>query len=249
MGAGAPPDEPPEGPGRERSTAGAEPGPLGGVERPRIGRRPDRPTVKDVAEVAEVSRSAASRALSGTGYVGQEARRRVLAAAAELGYVPHVTGRHLKDRVSACVGVLTLDVRRAEEAAVVAGVCAAAREGGLATMVADLAGRSLDALEALRDFVAFGVAGTVLCPVSAEPVAYLSRYGVPTVEVGHRFAPGRSDAVVILPVAAAGSGGGRGWGVTPEEAAGMGRGAVGLLLRRLEEPGRPVEVLRRPARR
>lgn len=245
MGAGA---RPAEGSASGRSAAGADPGPAGVVERPRVCRPPGRPTVKDVAALAEVSRSAASRALSGSGYVGQEARRRVLAAAAELGYVPHATARHLKDRVSACVGVLTLDVRRAEEAAVVAGVCAAAREGGLATMVADLAGRSLDALEALRDFVAFGVAGTVLCPVSAEPVGYLARYGVPTVEVGHRFAPGRSDAVVVPPGAVLGQGGARDLGVTPEEAARMGRQAVGLLLRRIEEPGRPVEVIGRPRR-
>jgi hypothetical protein len=160
--------------------------------------------------------------------------------------VPHVTARHLKERVSACVGVLTLDLRRAEEAAVVAGVCSAARESGLATMVADLAGRPLDALEALRDFVAFGVAGTVLCPVSAEPVAYLARYGVPTVEVGHRFAPGRSDAVVVPAGAANGLDGVRALRVAPDEAAGMGRQAVALLLRRFEEPARPVEVVDGP---
>ncbi|WP_225753512.1 LacI family DNA-binding transcriptional regulator [Actinotalea sp. Marseille-Q4924] len=197
-----------------------------------------RPTVKDVAALAGVSRSAASRALSGTGYVGQESRRRVLEAAAELGYVPHMSARYLKDRVSRCVGVLTLDVRRPEDAAVVAGVCAAARESGLATMVADLAGRPLDALEALRDFVAFGVAGSVLCPVSVEPVAYLSGYAVPVVEVGRQFAPGRCDAVV-----AGGERRATGLLVDPDEAVAMGREAVALLLRRFEEPARPVEVV------
>ncbi|EYR63689.1 hypothetical protein N866_18940 [Actinotalea ferrariae CF5-4] len=201
---------------------------------------PVRPTVKDVAALAGVSRSAASRALSGSGYVGQESRRRVLDAAAELGYVPHLTARHLKDRVSRCVGVLTLDLRRAEDAAVVAGVSAAAREAGLATMVADLGGHPLDALEALRDFVAFGIAGAVLCPVSGEPAAYLSRYGVPVVEVGHRFAGGTCDAVVV-----GSDGAGRGLGVTADEAGDMGRDAVGLLLRRFEDPARGVEVVRR----
>lgn len=208
----------------------------------RVGERA-RPTIKDVAARAGVSRSAASRALGGSGYVGEESRRRVLAAAADLGYVPNMTARYLKDRVSGWVGVLTLDLRRAEDAAVVAGVSAAAREGGLATMVADLGGRPVDALAALRDFVAFGVAGTVLCPVSAEAVAYLSRYAVPSVEVGHRFAPGRCDAVVVGRDDVA-----RGLQVTADEAVAMGREAVSLLLRRLEEPDRPVEVVRRSRR-
>lgn len=190
-----------------------------------------RPTVKDVAALAAVSRSAASRALSGVGYVGQDARRRVLDAAAQLGYVPHMTARYLKDRVSRCVGVLCLDLREPADAAVVAGVCAAAREEGLATMVADLGGRRLDALEGLRDFVAFGVAGVVVAPVSAEPVAYLERYGIPVVEVSRRFAPDRRDAVVRR-----GAGG-------PEVDKEMGRAAVGLLVRRFVGPHAPVELV------
>ena len=192
---------------------------------------PQRPTVKDVAARAEVSRSAASRALSGSGYVSQDARRRVLAAAADLGYVPHMTARYLKDRVSRCVGVLCLDLQDPDDAAVVAGVCAAAREEGLATMVADLGGRPLDALEGLRDFVAFGAAGVVVAPVSPEPVAYLARYAVPVVEVGRRFAPDRCDAVVRR----------AGGGVAASRE--MGRAAVGLLVRRFLVPARPVELV------
>lgn len=192
---------------------------------------PQRPTVKDVAARAGVSRSAASRALGGSGYVGQDARRRVLTAAAELGYVPHLTARYLKDRVSRCIGVLCLDLQAPDDAAVVAGVCAAARLEGLATMVADLGGRPLDALEGLRDFVAFGVAGVVVLPVSSEPVAYLARYGIPVVEVGRRFAPDRSDAVVDAVVrgrggargAAGGVGGGVGGGVEGGLARGLAR--------------------------
>lgn len=190
-----------------------------------------RPTVKDVAALAAVSRSAASRALSGTGYVSQDARRRVLEAAARLGYVPHMSARYLKDRVSRCLGVLCLDLQDPADAAVVAGVCAAAREEGLATMVADLGGRPLDALEGLRDFVAFGVAGVVVAPVSAEPVAYLGRYGIPVVEVGRRFAPDRCDAVVRR--------GAAGHDADRE----MGRAAVGLLVRRFVGLEGPAEVV------
>src|SRR5215218_7758017 len=129
------------------------------------GRRPgSRPTVKDIAALAGVSHSAASRALNGTGYVGARARERVLDVAAELGYVPHVTARYLKERVTRAVGVLVDDLRDPAQAALVAGVLAAARERGLATMLADRAAGAEPDRTGLLDFVAFGVAGVVVVP-------------------------------------------------------------------------------------
>lgn len=186
---------------------------------------PRRPTIKDVASLAGVSRSAASRALRDDGYVGERSRRRVLEAAAELGYVPHLTARHLKDRVSRCVGVLVLDLRDPAAAALVAGAYRAAREAGLATMLADLAGERADALTALRDFVAFGLAGAVLGPVSSEPASYLGRYGMPVVEVGERLAAVPCDAVV---------------GGDPHDA---GRAAVRSLVERFAEPDAPPRLV------
>ncbi|GGC17383.1 LacI family DNA-binding transcriptional regulator [Cellulomonas carbonis] len=187
-----------------------------------------RPTIKDVAQAAGVSRSAASRALRNDGYVGERSRRRVLEAAADLGYVPHVTARYLKEGVSRCVGVLVADLRDPDGAALAAGVARSARDAGLATMVADLAGRPGDALTCLTDFVAFGVAGAVLGPVSDEPATYLGRYGIPVVEVGERLATVPCDAVV---------------GGEPYDA---GREAVRCLLERFAEPDRPAAVVTLP---
>ena len=147
-------------------------------------RRPGhRPTIKDVAALAGVSSSAAVRAISGTGYVGERARQRVLAAAAELGYVPHVSARSLKTRVTRAVGVLVDDVRHPADAALLAGVLAAAAEHGLATMVADRAAAGRPVESVLQDFVAFSVAGVVCVPGTDEAVRYLTRYGIRAVEV------------------------------------------------------------------
>ncbi len=52
-------------------------------------------TLDDVATAARVSRSTASRVVRGTGPVSDEARRAVLAAVDELGYVPHPGARAL----------------------------------------------------------------------------------------------------------------------------------------------------------
>lgn len=154
-----------------------------------------RPTVRDIAIASGVSRSVASRALTGSGYVSDDARRRVLRAAAELDYVPHATAKHLKERVSRSIGVLVGDLRSPFDSGVTAGVSAAAHVGGFTTMLADLAGAT-DVRRALEHFVAFGVAGVVVTAPAPEPVHVLRRHDVPVVEVDHRLAARASDGVV-----------------------------------------------------
>jgi DNA-binding LacI/PurR family transcriptional regulator len=75
------------------------------------------------------------------------------------------------------------DLRDPAQAALVAGVLAAAREHGLATMLADRAAGAEPDRTGLLDFVAFGVAGVVVVPGPGNATEYLGRYGIPTVEL------------------------------------------------------------------
>src|SRR3954471_15203554 len=68
------------------------------------------PTLADLAREARTSASTASRALSGRGYVSADARRRLLAAADRLGYVPNASARTLKQRTRRVVGVVVSDL-------------------------------------------------------------------------------------------------------------------------------------------
>lgn len=183
-----PPSGPPE-PPVDRAPRDVLAGPTGTApdvaHRPVVGsgRRPGgRPTIKDVAALAGVSYSAASRALNGTGYVGARARARVMDVAAELGYVPHLTARYLKERVTPAVGLLVDDLRHPAQAAFAAGVLAAARERGLTTMLADRVVGPEPDRTGLLGFVAFGVAGVVVVPGPGGSTEHLARYGIPTVE-------------------------------------------------------------------
>ncbi len=63
------------------------------------------PTLRDVAKHAGVSITTASYVLNDTGNIGDETRKRVLAAADELNYHPNAFARHLKKRKTHTIGV------------------------------------------------------------------------------------------------------------------------------------------------
>jgi LacI family transcriptional regulator len=156
-----------------------------------------RATIRDVAEAAEVSRSTASRALTGRGYVAPVVRDRVRKAARELGYVPDATARHLRQQASASVGVLVSDLRNDFYASLAAGVSQQARKKQYTMMLSDDgASPDLEA-EAAEAFVAFRVAGVIVTPVSANIGGYLARHRIPVVEVDRQFSAGTCDAVVV----------------------------------------------------
>lgn len=156
---------------------------------------PGRVTIKEVAERAGVSRSTASRALAGTGYVAEPVRQRVRKAADDLGYVVDATARSLKQRSSRVIGVVVSDLRNAFYAELAYGAGERARRAGYTMLLMDDGGSADDELEAARAFVASRVAGVVLTPVAGDAVAFLQRQRVPVVEVDRVF--GDADAVVV----------------------------------------------------
>ncbi|UNX56276.1 LacI family transcriptional regulator [Georgenia sp. TF02-10] len=167
------------------------------ADRPTSAAPARRPTIRDIAAAARVSRSTASRALSGQGYVAQAARLRVEEAAQTLGYVPDATARHLRRRVSDSIGVVLSDLTNCFYAELAAGASQQARRRSYTMVLSDTAGLAADEVESARAFVGLRVAGVITTPVSAEAGAYLRGQHVPTVEVDRQFAEGVADAVVV----------------------------------------------------
>lgn len=156
-----------------------------------------RATIKEVAESAGVSRSTASRALAGNGYVAERVRIRVRESARELGYVVDATARSLKQRSSRTVGVLVSDLRNAFYADLASGAGKECRARGFTMMLIDDSGLPEDELEAAEAFVALRVVGVIGTPVSGSLTAFLRRQRTPVVEVDRQFAEGECDAVVV----------------------------------------------------
>lgn len=156
-----------------------------------------RATLRDVAETAGVSRSTASRALTGRGYVAESVREKVLSTAQQLGYVPDAMARTLKQQVSRSIGILVTDLRNQFYADLAAGVSHQAKASGYTTMLIDDGVSAEDDASIAEAFVALRVGGVIVTPTSAAVPAYLARHRIPMVEVDRQFGAGVNDAVVV----------------------------------------------------
>jgi DNA-binding LacI/PurR family transcriptional regulator len=156
-----------------------------------------RATIREVAEAAGVSRSTASRALTGHGYVAPVVRDRVRDVARSLGYVADATARHLRQQASRSIGVLVSDLSNPFYAGLAAGISQQARKRQYTMMLADDNGSPEVEAEAAETFVALRVAGVIVTPVSAAISTYLARQHVPVVEVDRQFSAGACDAVMV----------------------------------------------------
>jgi LacI family transcriptional regulator len=140
-------------------------------------------TIRDVAEAAGVSISTVSIALRNSGPVSASTRRKVLAAADAVGYVPNPLARGLRFGASHHLGFIAGDLTNPYAGAVLRVVERCAAAAGYTIIVVNSDGdpereaAALDVLEAQR------VAGILLNPVGYGP-AYrdrLRRVGRPMV--------------------------------------------------------------------
>jgi LacI family transcriptional regulator len=158
---------------------------------------PHTPTLADLPREAGTSRSTASRALSGRGYVSPDARDRLMAAAERLGYVPNASARTLKQRRSHVVGVIVSDLGNQFYARLAAGIEQVLRERGYHMVIVGDNSDGSEELTAARTFLAMHAPGVIITPGAPDATAFLLRRGVPVVEVDRRMSEQPCDAVVI----------------------------------------------------
>ena len=110
-------------------------------------------SLMDVASAAAVSKSLASRVLSGApeARVSAQTRQRVLDAAKELKYVPSHRARALRSSRSGALGLIVPDVNNAVFADLLAGVQARAQQAGMTVLLGQVerSDSGHDELEAL----------------------------------------------------------------------------------------------------
>ncbi|MFJ6654241.1 LacI family DNA-binding transcriptional regulator [Microbacterium sp. NPDC091313] len=160
--------------------------------------------IADVARLAGVSKSTASRALSGSGYVSDDTRRRVEHAASTLGYVPSTSAVSLATGRLQCIGVLMPTVSRWFFAEVLEGVQSALLEHDLDLTLYTASPGTAERRRILEDYLPRrrfdGLIAVGLEP-SDEERARLERLGRPVISIVG--APGIQDVVAIDDVHAA----------------------------------------------
>jgi LacI family transcriptional regulator len=154
-------------------------------------------TLADVAREAGTSASTASRALSGRGYVAPDVRKRLLAVADRLGYVPNLSARTLKQRTSRVVGVVVSELGNQFYAALAAGVEQTLREANYQMLLLGDNSDVAQELKGVRTFISMRAPGVIMTPVSNSAADLLVARGLPVVEVDRRLATSSCDAVVI----------------------------------------------------
>lgn len=107
-------------------------------------------TIRDVARRAQVSIASVSRALNGLGNVRQETRERVMAAAAELGYVPHAGARSLSLARAHAVGVVLPDLHGEFFSEFVRGMDREASRRGYVLLLSNIHDENEQSTNALR---------------------------------------------------------------------------------------------------
>jgi LacI family transcriptional regulator len=73
-------------------------------------RKKGRPTIRDVARLAQVAPITVSRVVNNSGYIGEETRRRVEAAIAQLNYIPNALSQSLRYQKTDMITLLVSDV-------------------------------------------------------------------------------------------------------------------------------------------
>lgn len=126
-----------------------------------------RVTVLDVAARAGVSAMTVSNVVNRVGKVGADTRTRVLAAIAELGYVPSQAARNLAGAAPARIGVLYADVESMFLSAALADASVAVAERGLQLLVR-CAGVGEVPEQAAQALVRSGADALLLMPPFAE---------------------------------------------------------------------------------
>jgi LacI family transcriptional regulator, galactose operon repressor len=154
-------------------------------------------TLADVAREAGTSASTASRALSGRGYVADDVRKRLLAAADRLGYVPNLSARTLKQRTSRVVGVVVSELSDPFYAALAHGIEQELRDAGYQMLLLGDNSDVGEELTGIRTFLSMRAPGVIMTPASSTAADLLVARGVPVVEVDRRLASASCDAVVI----------------------------------------------------
>lgn len=145
------------------------------------------PVLGDVARAADVSVPTVSRVLTGSKFVAQELRERVLKAVSDLGYRPNGAARATRSGKRSMVAVLTGATSNYGYSKTIEGIEKAARHSGMSVIIAVLESDAEDAVNTAIDLVlSQPVAGVIILEFDRPGLAAVKAFpkSIPLVIAG-----------------------------------------------------------------
>jgi LacI family transcriptional regulator len=138
-----------------------------------------------------------SRVLNNSGYVSAEARARVEAAVAELGYVPNTLGLSLRFKRTQTLALVVTDITNPFFTSMARGVEDLASQHGFSTILCNTDESEAKQADYLTILLQKRVDGVLLVPArsAADPVRWLQHRKVPVVILDRRAPGARVDCV------------------------------------------------------
>jgi LacI family transcriptional regulator len=153
-------------------------------------------TIRDVARRAQLSVATVSRALNGFENVSEQARERITAAVAELGYVPHAGARSLSLARNNAIGVVLPDLHGEFFSEIVRGMDREASRRGYLLLLSTLHAGGEQAANALRAMRGRVDGLIVMAPhLSSEELSAALPRGLPSILINTREDTGEHPAI------------------------------------------------------
>jgi LacI family transcriptional regulator len=153
-------------------------------------------TIRDVARRAQLSVATVSRALNGFENVSEQARERIAAAVADLGYVPHAGARSLSLAHNNAIGVVLPDLHGEFFSEIVRGMDREASRRGYLLLLSNLHAGGEQAANALRAMRGRVDGLVVMAPhLSSEELAAALPKGLPSILINTRDGSGQYAAI------------------------------------------------------
>jgi len=153
-------------------------------------------TIRDVARRAQMSVATVSRALNGFENVSEQARERIAAAVAELGYVPHAGARSLSLARNNAIGVVLPDLHGEFFSEIVRGMDREASRHGYLLLLSTLHAGGEQATNAMRAMRGRVDGLIVMAPhLGADELSAALPTGLPSILINTRAGAGQHPSI------------------------------------------------------
>jgi LacI family transcriptional regulator, galactose operon repressor len=154
-------------------------------------------TIREVAERAGVSTMTVSRVINNSGHISREARERVEAAIAEMGYVPNALARSLRFKQTKTLALVLSDITNPFFTTIARGVEDVANRHGFNVIFCNTDESETKQAEYLNILAQKQVDGVLWVPARSTdaPINLVQRRGVPTVVLDRRVPDSLVDGV------------------------------------------------------